>query len=113
MNNKGQMGFGSVVVGILFAFIAITMAIMFLPGLTSVVDMGKDSSSLNCVGYVHNGNVNDPLSYNATIGTKSTIGCLGLTFILPYFILGVLVAAVGMIIFGKPNQPQPGPYYGG
>jgi hypothetical protein len=114
MNNKAQAGgFGGVVVGIFMAFIAITFAIMFLPGLTSIIDIGKDSTSLNCVGYVYQGNANHVLSYNATIGTKSTIGCLGLTFVIPYFILGVLVAAVGMILYGRTTgQPQPYSQYG-
>jgi hypothetical protein len=109
MNNQGQVG--GLMVGILFAFMAITIAMMLLPGFVSVIDVGRDSSTLNCVGYVHNGNVNDPLSYNATIGTKSTIGCLAVTFIIPYFIIGVLAAAVGMILYNKTQQPQQ-PMYG-
>lgn len=101
------------VVGLLIAFIVITTLMALIPGFTSVLEIGQQSTGLNCKGYVYNGNVNDPLSYNATLGTKSTVGCLALNLTLPYIILGVLVGVLGLVLYGKSRQqPQP-TYYGG
>lgn len=109
MNNKGQM---DLVVGLLIAFIVITTLMALIPGFTSVLEIGQQSDGLNCKGFVHNGDANDPLSYNATLGTKSTVGCLALNLTLPYIILGVLVAVLGLILYNRNRQQQP-VYYGG
>lgn len=98
MNRKGFVG---LMIGIMFAFLAITMLITLLPGFVEMIDYGKGSNSLNCVGYVDTLPADGNYSYNATIGTKSSIGCLALTLYIPYLVLGILIAIVGKIFYDK------------
>jgi hypothetical protein len=107
MNKNGQQ----IMVNLLMAFLAVTFLIMFVPGFVELIDMGKGSTSLNCVGYVDSNLADGNQSYNATIGTKSSIGCLGLGFYIPYIVLAVLIASVGKIFMNRQEQPQQ--YYGG
>lgn len=107
MNKKGQVG---IIIGLLVGFLVITILIALVPGIQSVIETGENSQGLNCVGYVYNGNVNSTLSYNATIGSKSTIGCLALNLYIPYIILVVLIAVVINILYNK-NTGQGGGGY--
>lgn len=91
----------SLPVNLLMLFISITFLIALIPGFVEMQDIAQQSDGLNCVGYVDNGNTTNVLSYNATIGTKSSIGCMAIKLYIPYIVLGVLVAAVAMIFYGK------------
>ena len=103
MNKRGQQ----IMVTLLFLFLAVATLIALLPAFVSMVDSGKQSDSLNCVGFVYNGDASNPLSYNATIGTKSSIGCMALNLYLPYIVLGTLVAGVGYLFYkGATGQQQ-------
>lgn len=105
MNNNGFVG---LMVGILFAFLAITMLITLLPGFVNIIDYGKGSNALNCVGYADTDMSDGNQSYNASIGQKSSIGCLALTLYIPYLVLGILIAIVGKIFYDK----SAGQYFG-
>lgn len=103
MNNRGSLL--DMPMNLLVLFIAITFLIALIPGFVDMQDLAQQSDNLNCVGYVHNGDANAALSYNATIQTKSTIGCLAIKLYIPYIVLGVLIAGVAMIFYGR-AQPQ-------
>ena len=105
-NNKGTFNLMDLPVNLLVLFITVTFLIALIPGFTAMIGMGQDSTGLNCAGYVYNGDAADPLSYNATIGTKSTIGCLAMQLYIPYIVLGVLVAAVSLVFYGRSQQQQ-------
>ena len=90
-------------VNLLILFISITFLIALIPGFVEMQDMAQQSDNINCKGYT---DVDDAtLSYNATIGTKSSIGCMAIKLYLPYIILGVLIAGVAMIFYGRQSQP--------
>lgn len=105
-NKRGQ-GLMALPVNLLMLFIAITFLIALIPAFSEMQDMAQQSTSLNCVGYKYNGDPNygtasqDPLSYNATIGTKSSIGCMAIKLYIPYIVLGVLIAGVSIIFYGR------------
>lgn len=86
---------------LLFLFMAVAFLVAIVPGLVDILDTAKQSDSLNCNGYVYDGNANHKLSYNATIGTKNTIGCLALTLYIPYIVLGVLIAGVAALFYSR------------
>ena len=88
-------------INLLMLFITITFLVALIPGFVSMQDMAQQSDNMNCAGFVYNGDASNPLSYNATIGTKSAIGCLAIKLYLPYIVLGVLIAGVAMIFYGK------------
>ena len=110
MNKKGSLM--SLPMNLLVLFIVVTFLIALIPGFVQMQDMAQQSDQLNCVGYVHNGNADATLSYNETIGTKSSIGCLAIKLYLPYIILGVLVAGVALIFYGRSVGGGQDPLYG-
>ena len=89
-------------INLLMLFITITFLVALIPGFVSMQDMAQQSDNMNCAGYNYNGlGTTHPLSYNATVGTKSAIGCLAIKLYLPYIVLGVLIAGVALIFYGK------------
>jgi len=99
MNTKGSLM--SLPINLLMLFISITFLIALIPGFVEMQDMAQQSDQLNCKGFAYNGDANNVLSYNATIGTKSSIGCMAIKLYLPYIVLGVLIAGVAMIFYGR------------
>jgi hypothetical protein len=91
----------SLPINLLMLFISITFLIALIPGFVEMQDMAQQSDQLNCKGFTYNGDPTNPLAYNATIGTKSSIGCMAIKLYLPYIVLGVLIAGVAMIFYGK------------
>ena len=93
-------------INLLMLFIAVTFLVALIPAFVEMQDMAQQSTSLNCVGYIYNGDATNVLSYNATIGTKSSIGCMAIKLYIPYIVLGVLIAGVAIIFYGRNQQPQ-------
>ena len=110
MNKKGNIM--QLPMNLLVLFIVVTFFVALLPGLVSILDMAQQSTSLNCAGYKENGNPSDSLSYNSTIGEKSTIGCLAIKLYIPYIALGVLLGAVALIFYGRSGGDQQMSAYG-
>jgi hypothetical protein len=104
MNNKGSLM--DLPVKLMMLFMTVVFLIALIPGFVEMQDTAQQSTSLNCVGYKYNGDASDTLSYNATIGTKSSIGCMAIKLYLPYIILGVLIAGVAIIFYGKVSGGQ-------
>jgi len=98
-NKKGSLM--QMPINLLMLFITITFLIALIPGFVEMQDMAQQSDQMNCKGYVYDGNANSIYSYNSTIGTKSSIGCMAIKLYLPYIVLGVLIAGVAMIFYGK------------
>lgn len=98
-NKKG--GLMDLPVNLLLLFIVVVFLVALIPGLVEVIDTAQMSNSLNCVGFKYLGDVNNSLSYNATIGTKSSIGCLAIKLYIPYIVLGVLIAGVMLVLYGR------------
>ena len=90
-------------VNLLILFISVTFLIALIPGFVEMQDMAQQSDNMNCKGYTDVADAS--LSYNATIGVKSSIGCMAIKLYLPYIILGVLIAGVAMIFYGRQSQP--------
>lgn len=106
MNKRGS-GLMDLPMNLLMLFMAITFLVALIPAFAEMQDMAQQSTSLNCVGYVEDGNANNPLSYNATIGTKSSIGCMAIKLYIPYIVLGVLIAGVAILFYGRQQGQQP------
>lgn len=101
MNNKGSLM--NLPINLLILFITVTFLIALIPGFVEMQNMSQQSDSLNCKGFSYNGNPNDPLSYNSSLGTNS-IACMAMKLYLPYIVLGVLVASVAMIFYGRSDM---------
>jgi hypothetical protein len=99
VNNKGNLM--SLPINLLMLFITITFLVALIPGFVEMQDLAQQSDNLNCVGYKYNGDANNAYSYNATIGTKSSIGCMAIKLYIPYIVLGVLIAGVALIFYGR------------
>jgi len=106
MNKKG--GLMELPQNLLFLFMVVGILVGIVPGISTMIDVARQSDGLNCVGYVHDGNAGNTLSYNSTIGTRSTLGCLALTLYVPYIVLGVLIAGVAALFY----QRRQDDYYG-
>jgi hypothetical protein len=107
MNNKGSLM--DLPVNLLMLFIVVCFLVALIPGLVQIIDNAQQSDSLNCVGFKYNGDASNSLSYNSTIGTKSSIGCLAIKLYIPYIVLGVLIAGVALILYGRSvggGQPE-------
>lgn len=104
-DKKGQM-LMKVFIGLFVGFMIIAMLIALLPAFTSLIDIGLGTDGLNCPGYIDADNSDGNSSYNSTLGTKSSIGCLGLKLYIPYLVLGILIAVVMMILYDRGTQPQ-------
>ena len=105
-NKRAQSGLMDLPINLLMLFIAVTFLVALIPAFVEMQDMAQQSTSLNCVGYTYNGDATNVLSYNATIGTKSSIGCMAIKLYIPYIVLGVLIAGVAIIFYGRNQQPQ-------
>lgn len=102
LKSKGQI---QIMVGILLGFMVVTMMVTLIPGFVEMFDTAQNSENLNCKGY--SDVTNAQLSYNATIGTKSSIACLAVKLYLPYIILAVLIGLVLKILYERTAQQQP------
>ena len=103
LSKKGQ-GLMQMPINLLVLFISVTFLIALIPAFVEMQDMAQQSDNLNCVGYTDT--LNPTLSYNATIGTKSTMSCMAIKLYLPYIVLGVLIAGVAMIFYGRQQGGQ-------
>jgi len=109
-NKKGSLM--DLPVNLLMLFITITFLIALIPGFVEMQNMAQQSDQLNCAGYKYNGDAGHRLSYNATIGTNSSIGCMAIKLYIPYIVLGVLIAGVALIFYGRQSGGGGGNPYG-
>jgi hypothetical protein len=94
---------------LLMMFIVVTFLVALLPGMVQMINTAQGSQYLNCAGYTYDTPANN---YNASIPT-STIGCLAIKLYVPYIVLGVLVAVVAGVFYGKTGMGGGGASMGG
>ena len=85
-------------VTLLMMFIVVTFLVALLPGMVEMINTAQQSNYLNCAGYTYADD--ESLDYNASKAT-STIGCLAIKLYVPYIVLGVLVAVVAGVFYGR------------
>lgn len=95
-------------VNLLILFISVTFLVALIPAFVEMQNTAQQSDNLNCVGYKHGGDVGATLSYNATLGTNSSIACMAIKLYLPYIVLGVMIAGVAFILYGRPAMGDGG-----
>lgn len=96
MNEKGQV----IILNLLFLAMVVIVLIALIPTFVDLLNNAQRSDYLNCKGYIYNGNVSDPLSYNSSLKTN-TMSCMAIDLYLPYILLAVLIAAVSKVIIGR------------
>ena len=102
MNKKGN-----IMINMLFFIIALGVVIAMLPVMNTFINMARQSNALNCYGYIYNGNVNSPLSFNATLNGNSSgspLGCTALSLYLPYILLVFLIFGVFKLLYGRAEE---------
>jgi len=96
MNKKGQV----MMINLLFLLMTVAVLIALIPQFNILLNMAQQSNSLNCAGYYYNGDVNNTLSYNASL-PSNTLACLSIDLYLPYIVIAVLIAGVSRVIMGR------------
>jgi hypothetical protein len=99
MNRKGN-----VMIGVLMFVVALGVVIALVPVMNTFIDMARQSNSLNCYGYIYNGNPNHPLSFNATLNNNqsgSGFACSVLSLYIPYILLVFLIFGVSRLFYSR------------
>lgn len=97
----------NIMMSLLFFIMGLGVLVAFISPINTFLNMAQQSDSLNCQGYIANGNVNDTLSYNSSLNDGSSgspIGCLALKLYLPYILLVFLIGGVAAVLSGKSEQ---------
>ena len=97
---------GNIMLSLLFFIMALGVMIVFISPINSFIDMAQQSDSLNCKGYLHNGQneTYSSLAFNSTLDggeSGSPMSCLALKLYLPYLLLVFLVAGMSSVLAGK------------
>ena len=98
-NKDGQM----VIINMLFLIMAIAVLIGIIPAMRSLLDVAKQSDTLNCPGfdYDQSGTIgSNALDYNSSLATE-TLACLAINLYLPYIVLIVLIAGVTKLMVSQ------------
>jgi hypothetical protein len=101
MNNKGQ---GNIMLNLMFFILGLGVLIAFISPMNSFLNMAQQSDSLNCNGYIFNGDVNHTLSFNATLNggaSGSPLACLALKLYLPYILLIFLIGGMAAVLANR------------
>jgi len=93
MNSRGQMGIGFLV-GILVVVMAILLFTNLVPSISESIVTMRSSDGLNCASAP---------SYNASLETD-TLSCTVGGLIIPFIIMGVLIASVMYIVDRRSEQ---------
>ena len=89
MNKKGN-----IMLNFLFFTMALIVVFVFISPINTIIDLQQQSDSLNCKGFIYDGNVTHPLSFdNQSDGGQSgsPMSCLVVKLYLPYILLVFLV----------------------
>lgn len=114
-NNRGQM----MMIGIMILIMSILIFVATMPAVQSVLQDSMACDSLNCAGYVDQDATGEGCSATnrsyLPSGNQNQLSCTIMDLILPFIILGVLIALITMLMSGRivdPPQPQYGGYPG-
>ena len=95
---------GNVILGLLFFIMALGVLVVFISPINDFVDLMQQSDSLNCKGFIYNGDSTHTLSFNETSdggASGSPLACLSLKLYLPYILLVFLVGGLSAVLAGK------------
>jgi len=95
---------GNVVLGLLFFIMALGVMVVFISPINSFLDLAQQSDSLNCQGFIYNGDTTHLLSFNETLdggASGSPLACLSLKLYLPYILLVFLIGGLASVLAGK------------
>ncbi len=95
---------GNIMLSLLFFIMALGILVVFISPLNAFIDLMSQSDSLNCKGYLFNGDVNHSLSFNSTLdggASGDPLSCLSLKLYLPYILLVFLIAGLASVMSGK------------
>jgi hypothetical protein len=106
MNKKGSLM--DLPINLLMIFISITFLVALIPAFVEMQNTSQQSDGLNCKGYTSSTDLT--LSYNSSLATNS-VACMAIKMYIPYIVLGVLIAGVAIIFYGRGGQQQQ-PQYG-
>lgn len=112
LGRKGQSG---LMLGLMSLILAVILFIMMMPILSTVTDIPRGCSYLNCVGYIDNGATTascsaDNQTYDPGLETKS-LSCTAMDIFLPGLIISVLFGIISKLLSGKFGEEQQ--MYGG
>ena len=102
MNKKGN-----IMINLLFFIMGLGVLIAFISPINEFTDLAQQSDSLNCKGFIFDGNENHTLSFNSTLdggASGSPIACLALKLYLPYILLVFLIGGLASVLAGKSEQ---------
>jgi len=91
-------------INLLFFIMGLGVLIAFIGPINDFIDMAQQSDSLNCKGFIYNGNINHTLSFNSSLNggaSGSPIACLALKLYLPYILLIFLIGGVAAVLGNK------------
>lgn len=95
---------GNIMLSLLFFIMALGVLVVFISPINAFIDMAQQSDSLNCKGFLFDGNENHTLSYNSSLhggNSGSPLSCLALKLYLPYILLVFLVAGISSVLGGR------------
>ena len=101
MNKKAQ---GNIMLSLLFFIMALGVMIAFINPINSFLDLAQRSDSLNCKGFIYDGDTSHSLSFNDTLdggASGSPLACISIKLYLPYILLVFLVAGLMALLSGK------------
>lgn len=105
-HKRGQQ----MMVGLMMLVMTMAILIGIIPVMNEMLNTAKQSTSLNCAGYIDtsaNRYTASNLSYDPN-RSSDTFACLIIKLQIPYIILAVLIAGVASILYGGRQSPQPG-----
>jgi hypothetical protein len=103
-NKKGQSAsMMSIMFGVVLAVITIQLALSMMPDLSNAIYGARNQDGLNCASDSGKFDVNGVPMYNSSrpTGGGSALGCTVLGVLLPYLLIGIIVAVVGALMAGK------------
>lgn len=95
---------GNIMINLMFFVMALGVLIVFINPINSMLDLIQQSDNMNCKGYVSNGDVNNPLSFNATKNNNasgSPLGCTVIKLYLPYLLIVFLVGGITAVLANR------------
>ncbi len=109
---NGQM----FMIGIMILIMSLLIFIATLPAVSTVLSDTQNCQNLNCAGFVDNDASGAGCSATNTSyipsGNQNALSCTIIDLIIPFIVLGVLIALITMLMSGRLAE-TPQPQYGG
>lgn len=98
INKKGNLMFN-----LMFFFMGLAVLFIFINPIGDIMELMEQSDTLNCQGYIYNGDANHTLSYNSSLNTNS-LACISIKLYLPFILLAFLFGGVAVILGNKASD---------